>query len=252
MTRRMEIAKQIREARNNVGLTQEQLGEKVNQSKQTISNWERGISSPSFEFLMELQKVLNIQFVRETERNTKMQLKPLMELSSMEETSYAIRQIIDAQTIDSVYKTSIRKMMEMVLWLIVGFMRYYEEPRWKRECGGGNYLEPEWNNLSEDIEDLLDTELFGSLDLNKQAFYNKHGNPMVQRIHKMEFLIGGELFEDFDEDGYRDGYIQKVGRYGEECGIKLIKLLPTGLVENSLITELRVNLLALAEYLSNL
>lgn len=40
----MEIEKKLKEARANAGLTQEQVVEKIIVSRQTISNWERGIS----------------------------------------------------------------------------------------------------------------------------------------------------------------------------------------------------------------
>jgi len=42
----------------------------------------------------------------------------------------------------------------------------------------------------------------------------------------MAYYIGGELFEDFDENGYRDSFVQQIGGYGEECGHSLVSLIP--------------------------
>ena len=40
----MEIGNKIKEARNGAGLTQDQAAEKIMVSRQTISNWETGVS----------------------------------------------------------------------------------------------------------------------------------------------------------------------------------------------------------------
>ena len=40
----MEIGKKLRQARTQVGLTQEQLGEKLHVVRQTVSKWESGVS----------------------------------------------------------------------------------------------------------------------------------------------------------------------------------------------------------------
>lgn len=50
----------IKERRIEKRLTQEQLADKVNKSKQVISNWERGYSKPIDEDLASLSKVLDV------------------------------------------------------------------------------------------------------------------------------------------------------------------------------------------------
>lgn len=40
----MEIGNKIKEARNGAGLTQDQAAERIMVSRQTISNWETGVS----------------------------------------------------------------------------------------------------------------------------------------------------------------------------------------------------------------
>ena len=56
----MKLGKKILELRKKKGFTQEQLGEKVNVTRQTISNWELEETTPNPEQLKLLSKVLNI------------------------------------------------------------------------------------------------------------------------------------------------------------------------------------------------
>ena len=56
----MEIGKKIMELRKKNGLSQEQLGEKVNVTRQTISNWELEETAPNPEQLKLLSKALNV------------------------------------------------------------------------------------------------------------------------------------------------------------------------------------------------
>ena len=153
MSADIRIAEQIRKARNAKGITQEKLGELLHQSKQTISNWERGISRPSIDYLPGLEKELGIKIIKNTRSTSNLDLKPMMELSTMKETSESIKKILSEQKINSVYESSIRKMLELTLWLLVGYYRYYEENRYKRLSLEA--LKLEWNDLSEDLEELI-------------------------------------------------------------------------------------------------
>ena len=56
----MKLGKKILELRKQKGFSQEQLGEKVNVTRQTISNWELEETTPNPEQLKLLSKVLNI------------------------------------------------------------------------------------------------------------------------------------------------------------------------------------------------
>ena len=56
----MKLGEKIFELRKKCGLSQEQLGEKLNVTRQTISNWELGETSPNPEQLKLLSKELNI------------------------------------------------------------------------------------------------------------------------------------------------------------------------------------------------
>ena len=56
----MNLGDKILQLRKKNGLSQEQLGEKVNVTRQTISNWELGETAPNPEQLKLLSKALNI------------------------------------------------------------------------------------------------------------------------------------------------------------------------------------------------
>jgi transcriptional regulator with XRE-family HTH domain len=56
----MKLGEKILELRKKNGLSQEQLGEKLEVTRQTISNWELGETSPNPEQLVFLSKTFNI------------------------------------------------------------------------------------------------------------------------------------------------------------------------------------------------
>ena len=56
----MKLGEKILELRKKQGLSQEQLGEKINVTRQTISNWELGETSPNPEQLKLISKELKI------------------------------------------------------------------------------------------------------------------------------------------------------------------------------------------------
>ena len=56
----MTLGEKIFELRKKCGLSQEQLGEKINVTRQTISNWELGETSPNPEQLKLISKELNV------------------------------------------------------------------------------------------------------------------------------------------------------------------------------------------------
>ena len=86
----MALGQNILEARKKSGLSQEQLGEKVDVTRQTISNWELDETAPNPEQLKALSKALNVSVddlidndiqnvvlskMKVTEKQTKMQKK---------------------------------------------------------------------------------------------------------------------------------------------------------------------------------
>ena len=57
-----DIAKRLVQLRKQKGLSQEALAEKLNLSRQAISKWERGESSPDIENIIQLAKFYEVSF----------------------------------------------------------------------------------------------------------------------------------------------------------------------------------------------
>lgn len=74
----MNKADQIREAREQAGMTQETLAERLGVSRQAVSKWEMGNAEPSLENLSALAEILGVEFTdRELPANVKNSWKPL-------------------------------------------------------------------------------------------------------------------------------------------------------------------------------
>lgn len=64
----MKIGDQIREARNRLGMSQDDLAERIHVSRGKISHWETGLRPPKSEEIRELEEVLQYKFVIEQEQ----------------------------------------------------------------------------------------------------------------------------------------------------------------------------------------
>lgn len=56
----MEIGNKVQQLRKLSGMTQEQLAEKINVSRQTISKWESGGTSPDLESIVKISKLFQV------------------------------------------------------------------------------------------------------------------------------------------------------------------------------------------------
>lgn len=61
----MTFQEQLHEARKAAGLSQEQLANLMNMSRQGVSHWENGRTLPDAETLKKLSQVLNYYFIAE-------------------------------------------------------------------------------------------------------------------------------------------------------------------------------------------
>lgn len=57
---RLEVAARIAEARQSLGMTQQQLAEKLNVTNKAVSKWERGINLPDVALLLPLSRILGL------------------------------------------------------------------------------------------------------------------------------------------------------------------------------------------------
>ena len=56
----MEVGTQIKKYRSNMGISQEELAEKVYVSRQTVSNWETGVTMPDLDLLIQIAKYYDV------------------------------------------------------------------------------------------------------------------------------------------------------------------------------------------------
>ena len=56
----MEIGEKLKNSRMNAGMTQEQIAEQINVSRQTISNWENGKSLPDVISFIKISDIYQI------------------------------------------------------------------------------------------------------------------------------------------------------------------------------------------------
>ena len=61
----------IRNMRTNVGISQKELGEKLNMADTTVSSYERGNSQPDFETILKIAEVCFYEFQIVDKRNGK-------------------------------------------------------------------------------------------------------------------------------------------------------------------------------------
>lgn len=219
-------AQLIKMARKKIGMTQQELANKVFRTKQAVSNWERGKNYPDEIAREDLEKVLNIKLHKEDMNSTidlkplsVPQLKSLTEIDKLNDLISQVDLIVKSVTVD-MFEHTVRKMLTLTLLEILGHEIYYQQHIQKY------YLEEplDWDMIASDLECLINDD--DDWILYEGHHYHSKKGLIGDKIYCMANQIGGELFEDFDETGFRKGFEQQIGRYGEACGYDLLKLLP--------------------------
>lgn len=106
----MEIGMKLNQLRKLSGMTQEQFAEKLNVSRQTISKWETGSTSPDLESIVRVCKIFHVSLD-----------DLLMEGDVMEEETNAAGKKDEQITIDDLMKMNLHNR-KMMLLLISGLM----------------------------------------------------------------------------------------------------------------------------------
>ena len=96
----IKIGKFISEKRKETNLTQEQLAEKLNISKNAVSKWERGLNLPDVSIMQDLCKILNITlnelFIGENiKEESYKEIADNNLLSALENSSFTLKEKID-------------------------------------------------------------------------------------------------------------------------------------------------------------
>ena len=240
------IGKNIKDSRNQKKYTQEDLAKLLNVTKQAVSNWENAKNRPDEDIRPQLSQILgiSIEYV-DCAGGQSMTIKPLADIDTIKELKDAIDTIMKNVQIDKEYQISIRTLLEMTLWIITGY-EYYKHHKYyndESEC--------EWRTIAWALQALIDdNEPYPIDDYIRQGSPVTYDNKLKNKINSMAFTTGCELFQDFDDNGYRQEFPQHVGRYAEEYGIKLCTLLPDN--QDDILSLYKISLYNLADYIYSL
>lgn len=252
MIDRKQAGRLMQQARSKKGLTQEQLGKKMNYTKQHISGLENGKNNFTDEVKDLLKQELGLNLYEffskgDTEQSLNggvktMIIKQLYEYNDMQDLKKVIDHILMQVEIDAAYEKTLKKLLEMTLYATIGYETYVMEPLRRDE----EDYSLEWGYVAWSIDNLINDEdrwpISGTLSEER---CQKKYSLLCKKLDYMAYEIGGILFEDFDDDGYKMGYVQQIGRMAEKSAYNIIRIIAG--TDNSLITSYRAAILQLAE-----
>ena len=243
------LGKRIKDAREKKGLTQADLAKIIYVTKQAVSNWECGKNRPDEGVREKLTEVLGIEFNNKSvEKESKVDIKQIEEIEDLDELGVTIDKILRGIKIDDVYENTVKKLLKITLWTIIGYecYKFHFEKKNSDEC------EFDWGSIAWVLGSLVDEkESYPFKDFKKmESFFEYTGNSIKDKLNYYSYAAGDELFEDFDEDGYRQDYPQLVGRYAEQYGYLLCSLLPD--TDNDIMTVYKVGVFSLSEFVNEL
>ena len=256
-----ELGRKIKKARIINELTQEQLADKINVTKQAVWNWENGKNRIDEKIKESLEEILGISLTPSFRRKgtINMKVKPLEEIDNIDELLLDAEHIVEITPIDNAFSASVSKLLHLVLNVVLGYEIYAlsfkrkvdeEENRKKPDLPFHNITTFDWNDVAEDLFDLLNNNELYPIQRRKSNIPTDGSDLMLAKIEYMLHSVGCELFEDFDDDGYRDGYIHQIGKIAEADAYNLIEFLKCQ--DNVLLTSFKISLLQMAEIIGSL
>lgn len=237
------VGKNIKQARLEKGMTQAQLAEMLHVTAQAVSNWEIGKNRPDEDIRKDIENNLGIKIIYTGAMGSglKMNITSLETITSLDELLKATATFIEKVEVDQCWSVSIKKLLKDMFLLTLGYNCYYMKKAYPED----SY---DWLLIASDLESIVEAT-------DKYPIPHRIDPPsqyesmLLRKIEWMLHQVGFELFEDFDEEGYRNGYIQQVGRVAEACGYDLLNVLPDN--DCSFITSLKVAMLSLAEVIQS-
>ncbi len=257
----VELGKKIKTARTQKGWTQEELSEKLNVSKQAVSNWERGENRIDEGIRESLEEILGISLAPSFRRKGKgsMIVKPLEQIDNIDELLGYADQIVEKTPVDNAFSSSVKKLLQLVLNVVLvyeiyalSFQRKADEKENKENPNlpFPNITTYDWNDVAEDLEMLFNDGDVFPIPRKHMHLINEDVDLFVEKIKYMLHSVGGELFEDFDDEGYRDGYIQQIGRIAESDAYDLLGFVKQH--DNVIVTSFKISLLQMIEIIGSL
>ena len=151
----MNLGKKILELRKKKGLSQEELGERINVTRQTISNWELGETSPNPVQLKLLSKELNVSIDELLDNDVKDVL--VEKVSNTEKLSKLILKIL------KVFMYIIIAVVALYFILIIG-----------------RIISKNTTNRGREIEKTIHCSLYGEEHTYGITYYELTGEPFAQ------------------------------------------------------------------------
>lgn len=151
----MQLGEKILKLRKQKGLSQEELGEKVNVTRQTISNWELGETSPNPEQLKLLSKELSVSIDELLDNDVKNVL--VEKVSNTEKLSKLILKLLKI--------IMFIVIVIVALWLILVV---------------GRIIVKNTHNRGREIEESIHCSLYGEEHTYGITYYELTGEPFAQ------------------------------------------------------------------------
>ena len=242
---RIFLGKIIKAARERRELTQEALADKLHVTKQAISNWERGETGIDAGIQKTLEKVLGITL---EEKKTdpivsvfpKFHLSELKTITNMEQVESAVDTLLSSVDLDSAFEVTVQRMLRRLLYAVLGFEIYFLG-HIKKEY---EEYPIDWECISSELRDIVDKRESYPIPKGYECPSHFQEGLLSQKIEYMAFMIGYGLFEDFNDEGYRNNFEQQIGRRGEADAKELVNIIPPQ--DNSFIMSFRAAVYSLA------
>lgn len=196
----MSLANNLKEARINKGLKQEELANLVGKSKNVISNWERGDNKPDADTLFELCDILNVDanFLLGWESNQNISLS-INEQNHIKK--YRSLSAYDKETVDGLINRLSDKPSEFIQLIPPIVIPSYGHIA---SAGTGQYIFDDIPPIMIEIENTIENqEVSFAIDVNGDSMeptYHDEDTLLVKKQNTLRvgeigiFMINGEAY----------------------------------------------------------
>ena len=151
----MPLGEKILKLRKQKGLSQEELGEKINVTRQTISNWELGETSPNPEQLKLLSKELNIS---------------IDELLDNDVRNVLVEKVSNTEKLSKL----ILKLLKMIMFVVIGIIILWII------LIVGRIIIKNTRETGREIEETIHCSIYGEEHTYGITYYELTGEPFAQ------------------------------------------------------------------------
>ncbi len=179
----------LNEKRKQKGMTQEQLANELNYTKQMVSKWELGKGMPKSDILDHIEKLFGPIPDDFKDLKEYMDFKKLSEVTKCKEYEYMFSTLAEGTEIDSPFASSIKTALYDTLW--VALFKYYKDDK-KREAfskgpfgdwylfilEAGSFISDRDDEVLKDISDNYSLNSTSILKRKLEVFLNQLSDTM--------------------------------------------------------------------------